>query len=550
MDTLKEVLGLDHWDLDEDPGVALTSLILSAIREDNPQCTLTQISLAINKLDSASFLEPLTVLPLLSSSLDDGASEIITSMGKRCNAKEVVMATQEAIESLERHLQTEDEDEQEPSRLSTANELSRLLRLYGAAIPRLPKRKKLPSETLKPLLSELESTILLASHSAAANDGRLLILSVSLSITLMFEWVGSDDTEERSKVAAMLYHLLSSTIEVFASTRDASFIKLCLSRYGRCYKRCLDDNEETRSNCSHMRKSTSLGSLILLAHSPSYLFSIPHLTTFFPIVLTSIQSSVALDEVLSLLITSFAPLHSQSPRPDLPPDLIVPLIHILPYLASSHPDPSTRHQTFKLISVILALTPSPLRLRLLHDLLTDSDLPPQMRVAAVGLVKDAVLEALVTAPGSTESNRNVFASFLFLRTLGPAILRTDPPDLLNSSNLRVNDFLETSEPLRLVECLAFYYVLLQRDTSNRTGVRDLDSIMNVQETLLYPLRRRFTQWDLDTDGPETSGDHAAMQLGILDMWLERVQGTSDDILQAHSAASHNLFGRLSTVYNC
>lgn len=214
----------------------------------------------------------------------------------------------------------------------------------------------------------------------------------------------------------------------------------------------------------------SLGSLILLAHSPNYSLSIPSLTAFFPVILSSVQSNTALDEILSLLITCIVPLRSQTPPPDLPSDLAVSLAHVLSLLAGVHPDPSTRHHVFRLISAVLTLTPSPLRLHLLQGLLTDSESSPQMRVAAVGLVREAVLEALATSPGSAESSRNVFASPLLLQTIGPIVLSTNPPDLLTAGNLQPKDFLGSSEPLRLVECLAFYYVLLQRDIHNRVSL--------------------------------------------------------------------------------
>ena len=84
-----------------------------------------------------------------------------------------------------------------------------------------------------------------------------------------------------------------------------------------------------------------------------------------------------------------------------------------------------------------------------------------MRVASVGLVKEALLQAF-TRPDAKD---NVFLSPLFLRTFGPILFRPDPPDLLSSA-LALKDFQETHEPARLVECLSLYYVLVQRDELN------------------------------------------------------------------------------------
>lgn len=166
-----------------------------------------------------------------------------------------------------------------------------------------------------------------------------------------------------------------------------------------------------------------------------------------------------LDEILSILISYLAPLRSTSPRPDLDVDLIIPMIHLLPPLASNHPDPDIRHYTFRVLSLVLGLSPPPVRFQLLKDLLSDEDTPSQMRIAAVGLLKEAVLEGL------TDGAQNMFASPLLLSAFGPTVLRPDPPDILDTASRE--DFLKGSEPLRLVECLGFYYVLLQRDRNNR-----------------------------------------------------------------------------------
>ncbi|KAM5531389.1 hypothetical protein V8D89_014913 [Ganoderma adspersum] len=144
-----------------------------------------------------------------------------------------------------------------------------------------------------------------------------------------------------------------------------------------------------------------------------------------------------------------------------------------------------------------------------------------MRVATVGLLKEAVLEGL------SSSDKNLFASRQLLASFGPLVLRPDPPDLFDSVSL--DDFLESSEALRLVECLGFYYVLLLRDAQNQTGVRDPDSLKNAQIALLRPLRNSIMKWKKDSDADQEQDHDAAMQLDILNMWLERVQDAIDGI---------------------
>ena len=73
-----------------------------------------------------------------------------------------------------------------------------------------------------------------------------------------------------------------------------------------------------------------------------------------------------------------------------------------------------------------------------------------MRVASVGFVKEALLEALSLFP----SAENIFLTSLFLRSFGTILFRHNPSDLLMSANLTLSEFQEGHEPQRLVECLS------------------------------------------------------------------------------------------------
>lgn len=201
---------------------------------------------------------------------------------------------------------------------------------------------------------------------------------------------------------------------------------------------------------------------MLVAHTPSseYRPTFPFLVSFFPLILTSLQSNVALDATLAVLLKVLCT--APSPQAELSPDIIIPLTTILPPLCSAHPDASTRHITFRILGRVLQLTPSVLRLQILRDLISPSeDVSPYMRIAAIGLMKEAVLEAL-----SNPKAENVFASPRLLQTIGPHVFRLDPPDLLTSI-ASVDALKSSSEPARLVECLNLYYILLLRDTDNR-----------------------------------------------------------------------------------
>jgi hypothetical protein len=175
--------------------------------------------------------------------------------------------------------------------------------------------------------------------------------------------------------------------------------------------------------------------------------------------MVSLETNTALDESFSVLLRSLVDAKSESPRCELGEDIVTPLLIILPSIASQHPDPQIRHQAFRIISLLLSLTPPTLRLQILTNLASDPS-PPAMCTATVGLIREVILEALSDNPMST----NIFASPLVLRTLAPVLFRPRPHDLFSS--VSVLDWEESQEPRRIVECLSLYYVLLSRDKQN------------------------------------------------------------------------------------
>ena len=157
--------------------------------------------------------------------------------------------------------------------------------------------------------------------------------------------------------------------------------------------------------------------------------------------------------------------------PILPFDFMIKFFLVLPSLMGVHPDPATRHMLFRLTALTLSLTGPPLRAQILMDMLTDPTHSPQTRVAAISLTKESVLHALdgTTILPVSSPLEDIFGTPQFLETLGPVIFRPDPRDLFD--NFDPDEFIYSPEPNRLIECLAFYYVLIQRDTENRVGPR-------------------------------------------------------------------------------
>ena len=219
----------------------------------------------------------------------------------------------------------------------------------------------------------------------------------------------------------------------------------------------------------------NLASLVLIAHAPCPNDpNVPLLISVFPVILTSIQLNVALDASLAILLKVLCV--TSPPQAELPAHITFSLTTLLPSLCGVHPDASTRHIAFRILARVLQIAPPMLRLQVLRDLISPSeDTSPHMRTAAIGLVKESVLEAL-----SHPKTENVFASPFLLQTIGPHIFRLDSPDLLVAIGgpEAAND---SPEPPRLIECLGLYYILLLRDVENRVRLTRFISLLELTE---------------------------------------------------------------------
>lgn len=217
-------------------------------------------------------------------------------------------------------------------------------------------------------------------------------------------------------------------------------------------------------------------SLVLFAHNPtSIVASLSWLSSFLPVLIASIQANVALDETITVLF------YQLTRTTELPPEIFGPLAGVLPSLASVHPDPQTRFLTFRLLAILLTLAPSPIRFEVLRDLTSESEFP-QMRAAAIGLVKEAVLEGI----RSPTTIPNIFSSSRFMQTFCPILFRPSPPNLF-SKNPTVEGLKDSYEASRLADSLALFYVLLQRDKENR--VRTFPSIQTFGSGAYLGIRR-------------------------------------------------------------
>jgi hypothetical protein len=135
------------------------------------------------------------------------AKQMMSLIGDYCSAKEVVIAVQESVERIQMSLSAEsDEDEEQGKVLSLVGQLDVLIALYSSckfisapfpvhiidcatAISRLRLRNKSATETIHPLLSDLETTIRLIPPQAVPDEARNIISTVSFTIQNILKWV-------------------------------------------------------------------------------------------------------------------------------------------------------------------------------------------------------------------------------------------------------------------------------------------------------------------------------------------------------------------------
>ncbi|KAG8914362.1 hypothetical protein FRC00_014264 [Tulasnella sp. 408] len=78
---------------------------------------------------------------------------------------------------------------------------------------------------------------------------------------------------------------------------------------------------------------------------------------------------------------------------------------------------------------------------------------------------------------------------------------------------------EARGSVRLVDALGLYYIVLIRDSENRTGVRDPAYGDMAKETFTDPLKGALARWDAEQNGEP---NELALELFAIRTALERV----------------------------
>ncbi|TFK28474.1 hypothetical protein FA15DRAFT_665166 [Coprinopsis marcescibilis] len=522
--SLSSFLRLEDGADDEEKTAALTALITSAIRDSNPELSLSTIYQQVAQNNGSAYLDPLHVLPSLLKSDQPAARDLIGIIAECSSGKEAAIAAQETLERLRETVES-GEEEADASTIST---LIDIVDLYTTVIPRIKLRKKSALETVQPHLTELGDAIDALGHASKTEQASEIVSAVIRLVKSVCGWIRDKDGGNTDPLPT-LRDLISRSItsvtpflktNIAQNTFEALYPRLVVRAPGSASGSAQAPSEQVLSDAwttyqavgattLAIAQLNSVSSIIFLARlEPSELSEPKVLSSILPVVIASIQANNGVDHVLAFLLKV---LHAR--KDELSTNCLVPLATVLPTLASGHPDPQTRHQAFRILGLLLSRSPSALRLQVLQDLTSNSEFP-QMRVAAVGLVKEAILDAL-----AQKESQNVFASPMFMRTFGPILFRPNPPDLFEAS-LSIKDFEESQESRRLAECLSLYYVLLVRDEKNLTGIRDSDVLKTVGKNLLTPLRAQLGVWEEEANSSDHL--HDLMPLVSLQLGLDRV----------------------------
>ncbi|KDQ08144.1 hypothetical protein BOTBODRAFT_59496 [Botryobasidium botryosum FD-172 SS1] len=525
-------------------GDALDKVIVDAITSALETGALDSVFDGIRKFfseRSSSVVDPpqlsvLDLLPFIRRSMPlEGhfTQDLVNLIGEYASPREILVAVEEALEHIRSVAESEEEGEDEHHD-STAQELILLMSLSALSIPRQPLRRRTHSGLLAAYVTPISDTIECISTTVPEEEkGRLIIASVSDLIIGLAQWAKDvPDSEDAQKCRRILNDLLLRTLSVLVNYVNSALAERKfedaqpkLTVQSRASHTKTDWVEGAKSMQKAVQAWSDVnsgpGDIFNMARSPIYgvgvLTLIAHskwdidVSAFASVLPTLIASfSFVVDESLALLITFTYQRSSMYALSDENAQLLIPA---LSSLASQSPDSQTRYIAFRIISQILSRSKPEFRLYLVRELLTDCPIP-QMRSAAVGLAKEAVLDAFKV------DDRGVLA--MILPQLAPSILRHDPPDMFDPLNYPgLSDFLESPEPSRLTECLGFYYVVIQRDTSNLTGIRNAAQIRDTEKEFLAPLRTALRLWQEEIND-STAPQPAMMRLFSLEMALEKV----------------------------
>ncbi|BGP51008.1 hypothetical protein JCM10450v2_006934 [Rhodotorula kratochvilovae] len=477
----------------------------------------------------------------------DYARGCITLIATTCSPKEVVMSAEQKLAELAAPLDSDEDDEGDErdgpwDAKDTVFRLAVLTTMYTSALPRIQTKR--PVQFLAPAIEGILGCLIdldgegafappspAATSSAGPPEGDLLANEVFRAVLLFVRtvapWVmkaASEDREILGMGVALFDQLLQQTIALLHPFLPVGLAPELFYKYFPSYRRGPADAPEltesqlaweladslfyslrldpknllAKSSADTVSSGERLGAFVTLVHlvavhpdiTPSRLGCLPEtlLTKTMGVLRTGLTSpvfKVADDEALFWLWWCVEKHLEADEAPALVSEVLFDLVDLLTPLASASPDPQTRFLAFRLIARLVTrgtggattLEGEATQLSLLQQLAVDCPVEA-LRAASIGLVKEVLLEKLALPPST--SSRFLSASF-FSTALGASLLHPDPLDALSAE-----EFLETRRA-GTMERLSLLFVLLKRDTANRTGIAVPSTLAALRADFLSPL---------------------------------------------------------------
>lgn len=508
--------------------------------------------------DPFPLLQALSPLLGQDSPLSELAEGCLRVVMRTSSAKEIVLGLDERLLQL-RRVMTDEEDEieddegegegkEELDLAHSAKELALLICFYSKTLTRI-KTPKL-ARFLLSAVDTINTSISSFSYIAPGNSGISLASAV---VDFIEELESSTWIEKESETC--LTHLQNLLIVTAQSLHRSlpenlaeSFFLSHYPRYRIPGRSCVPSAENTRvwsrivarliplkltAPILLNKSSSSLGSFILLAHlTASYPSSPPCLNLppeellrqTQPILMLGLSGNsgsqgLSEDEALFWIWWCLETLLADEKGEDMDEGLLFTFTEMMSSLSALSPNPSTRFLSFRFVTTLItkATRKEEIQIMILKDLIENCPFD-SLKVASIGLLRE-VLGGKFEAHQITEVP-SLFLSPLFEKEFGSLISRFSPHDLLASkpeggAPITVEAFLENHGQLT-IQKLGLYFVILNRDGKNLTGIKSAEAIEATKTFFLEPLERNLREWKLHLDG------ELEMELMLLESSLERV----------------------------
>ncbi|CAE6462240.1 unnamed protein product [Rhizoctonia solani] len=511
-----------------------TQIIREALEKCLNEDSLPDLNRALTELANdeaySHLLEPtpLELVPILRLANDaitshpQSLQETYELIARHGSSKEIILVVQESLDSLLQEVH-ELEDDEESAR-STPSQIIwkwvRLIDMYTLAFPRLVLRKRSAPETASPIIQHLRDLFGLLGQLVDPDEPvsqELVEACMRLGYALLgwFDAVGCK-AHEIGGCKAALEQLLSVVIAKCLSDRhimqDHNDFLYRLRAAGLAFTPT--HSTERNSKMTIQTKTQSIGTFILY-----------YLSNRGPVRPKGTRQ--ALKAQLSGLL---AALHQPKWRQPalgaindcvlgglyeqefLEEDIAAELVPVISTPASTDPDPKHRATLFTLLTRMI-LTVRPIHaFKFVQDLASEECPYLNMRSAAIGLLRRLVVRAFSQHPPLED---DPFTSRLLLEEYKSILLQSP---VLEEMNLTGSKSADAQEINRLVEVLGFFYVLLARDENNLSGVRDTESIRELRDKLVNPLKRLVSEVDDTLDDPSLF-----FSLRSISVSLERIE---------------------------